>query len=159
MKKISRVILNVFRKIALFIDKLIIIPITKLILKVMDFFKGNAKSIDRFVSKKSTLLVVSLVLAFGTYLVVDRESSVMIDQYAEILYDRPVTAAYNEEAYVVEGSEEIVNKIDSSSLKAYIDLEKYGVGTHEVEVKVTGEDLKLSYTSKTKKVKVVITEK
>ena len=27
----------------------------------------------------------------------------MIDQYAEVLYDQPVTAVYNEELYVVEG--------------------------------------------------------
>ena len=50
-------------------------------------------------------------------------------------------------------------------VKTYIDIFKekyfknYGEGTHEVEVKVTGTDLKLSYASKTKKVKVVISKK
>ena len=66
--------------------------------------------------------------------------------------DRQVTV-------VVKGSQDTVNNVDPSSIKAYIDLENYGVGEHEVEVKVTGEDLKLEYTSKTKKVKIRITEK
>ena len=41
----------------------------------------------------------------------------------------------------------------------YVDLKNYGEGTHEVEVKVTGTDLKLSYASKTKKVKIIISKK
>ena len=60
---------------------------------------------------------------------------------------------------VVKGSKGIVDNVSSANIKAYIDLENYGVGEHEVEVKVKGDDLKLSYTSKTKKVKVRITEK
>ena len=66
--------------------------------------------------------------------------------------DRQVTV-------VVSGSEDIVNKVESSSIRPYIDLENYGEGEHEVEVKVTGEDLKLNYESKTKKVKIKITKK
>ena len=60
---------------------------------------------------------------------------------------------------VVKGSEDIVNKVEASSIKAYVDLKNYGVGEHEVPVKVVGDDVKLTYTSKTKKVKVRITEK
>ena len=40
---------------------------------------------------------------------IDNESNVMIDQYAEILYDQTVTAVYNEESYVVEGLPESVD--------------------------------------------------
>ena len=65
--------------------------------------------------------------------------------------DRQVTV-------VVKGSENIVNSIQPTDIKAYIDLETLGVGTHEVEVMVTGNDLKLAYTSKTKRVKVKITK-
>ena len=66
--------------------------------------------------------------------------------------DRQVTV-------VVKGSEESLNNIKDSDITAYVDLKNYGEGTHEVEVKVTGTDLKLSYASKTKKVKIVITKK
>ena len=59
---------------------------------------------------------------------------------------------------IVEGSEDIINRLDSSSIKAYIDLSNYGVGEHEVDVQVTGSDLRLSYKPKTKKVKIRITK-
>ncbi len=60
---------------------------------------------------------------------------------------------------VVTGSEEALKNLKSSDITAYVDLKNLGEGTHEVEVKVTGSDLKLSYASKTKKVKVVISKK
>ncbi len=84
MKKKSRGIGRIFRHIGLFFDKWLITPITKIVLRFMDFFKDGAKSLDRLASKKSTLLIVSLLLAFLTFVIIDNESSVMIDQYAEI---------------------------------------------------------------------------
>ena len=60
---------------------------------------------------------------------------------------------------VVKGSKEILDKFDASSIHAYINLKNYGVGEHEVPVKVTGDDLKLKYTPKTKKVRIKISEK
>ena len=60
---------------------------------------------------------------------------------------------------VVKGSKNIIDNIDVTSIHPYIDLSNYGPGTHDVEVKVTGDDLRLSYSSKTKKITVVITEK
>ena len=65
--------------------------------------------------------------------------------------DRQVTV-------IVSGSESIVNGIDISSIKAYVDLKDYTVGEWDVPVKVTGNDLKLSYESKVRKVKIRITE-
>ena len=55
--------------------------------------------------------------------------------------------------------EESINNITPADITAFVDLKNYGVGEHEVEVQVTGTDLKLSYESKTKKIKVRISEK
>ena len=101
MKKIIKKIGKFFHRIGSFFDKWLISPITKFILKITDFSKDNNKGIDRFLSKKSTLIIISLILAFVVFVLIDQESSVMADQYAEILYDQPVTAVYNEELYVV----------------------------------------------------------
>ena len=60
---------------------------------------------------------------------------------------------------VVKGSQDIVDSIKEENIKAYIDLKGLTAGEHEVDVKVKGDDLKLSYTSKTKKVKVKISQK
>ena len=86
MKKIGKIILRIFRHIGLFFDKRLITPLTKLILWLMNSFQDFARNFDKLSAKKSTLLVVSLLLAFGTFILIDRESNVMIDQYAEILY-------------------------------------------------------------------------
>ena len=59
---------------------------------------------------------------------------------------------------IVEGSEDVINNLDPSTIKAYVDLKKYGVGEHEIEVLVTGSDVKLTYKAKTKKVKIRITQ-
>ena len=58
---------------------------------------------------------------------------------------------------LVKGSKELLNALDTSTITATVDLSEYTTpGIYEVDVKVTGEDLKLSYTSKTKKIKVEI---
>ena len=63
-------------------------------------------------------------------------------------------------AVLVKGSEESLKTLDSSKVVAVIDLSKYtSPGEYEVDVKVTGEDTKLVYEPKTKKVKVVISKK
>ena len=77
----------------------------------------------------------------------------------ESLYFEIKKSAVRDENGNIIGIVGIVDNVSSANIKAYIDLENYGVGEHEVEVKVKGDDLKLSYTSKTKKVKVRITEK
>ena len=59
---------------------------------------------------------------------------------------------------VVSGSADIIEKLDSSSIKAYVDLTNYGVGEHQVKVVVTGDDVRLIYKAKTKEVKIRVTE-
>ena len=103
MKKIGKAFIRLFRNIFLFIDKWLITPITKLILRLMKLMKEFAKDFDKAAGKKSALLIISLVLAFGVFFMIDQESNVMMDQYAEILYKQPVSAVYNEELYVIEG--------------------------------------------------------
>lgn len=71
--------------------------------------------------------------------------------------------ALNEEnstvSVIVRGSKELLDDLDTSTITATIDLSEYTTpGTYEVDVKVTGDDLRLSYTSKTQKVRVEIYE-
>lgn len=171
MKKISKTIGKIFHRIGSFFDKWLITPLTKFILKIVDFFKDNGKSIDRFISKKSTLIVVSLILAFGVFIIIDNESTVMIDQYAEILYNQPVTAVYNEELYVVEG---LPKKVDitligqrrhiflakqSPSKGATVDLTGLKPGNHRVELKYSQRLKSLDYKLDPSQITVTIYEK
>ncbi len=61
---------------------------------------------------------------------------------------------------LVKGSKESLDALDSSKINAIVDLSEYtNPGVYDVEVKVSGEDLKLSYTSKVNKIKIEIKNK
>lgn len=171
MKKIIKSIGKIFHHIGVFFDKWLITPITKLILKLMTWFKDYSKSIDRLAGKKSTLLVISLILAFGTFIIIDRESNVMIDQYAEILYNQPVNAVYNEEQYVVEGLPKTVDITlvgqrrhiflakQAPSKGVSVDLTGLDVGNHKVKLKYMQRLKSLDYKLDPSTVTVTIYEK
>ena len=171
MKKIGRMFVRIFRRIGILLDKWLITPITKLILKLMELGKNFAKSFDRMTGKKATLLIVSLLLAFGVFIVIDQEANVMIDQYAEILYNQPVTAVYNEELYVIEG---LPDKVDitligqrrhiflakqSPSKGVSVDLTGLKPGNHRVTLKYTQRLKSLDYKLDPSQVTVTIYEK
>lgn len=171
MKKIIKAMKRFFHRIGLFFDKWLITPITKLILIITNFFGGSTKSFDKLLSKKSTLVVLSLVLAFVTFLIIDNESSVMIDQYAEVLYNQEVTATYNEELYVVEG---LPKKVDvtlvgqkrhiflakqSPSKGVSVDLTGLKPGNHKVTLKYSKRIKSLDYKLDPSSITVTIYEK
>ena len=157
MKKIGKMFLRIFRHVGLFFDKRLITPLTKLILWLMNSFQDFARNFDKLSAKKSTLLVVSLLLAFGTFILIDKESNVMIDQYAEILYKQPVTAVYNEELYVIEGLPEAVDITligqrrhiflakQSPAKGVSVDLTGLKPGNHKVTLKYTQRLKSLDY--------------
>lgn len=60
---------------------------------------------------------------------------------------------------VVKGVKSVLDKLDSKDIKAYVDLSDLEPGTYEVPVMVTGNDLKLSYSSRTTKIEVIIARK
>lgn len=171
MKRISKSIKIFFRHIVSFFDKWLITPITKLILKIVTFFKDNTKSLDRIASKKSTLIIISLILAFGVFVIVDQESNVMIDQYAEVLYDEPVTAVYNEELYVVEGLPKTVDITligqrrhiflakQAPSKGVTVDLTGLKPGNHKVTLNYSQRLKSLDYRLDPSEVTVTIYEK
>ena len=171
MKKIGRIFVKIFRHIGLFFDKWLITPITKLIIKEMGLGKTLVKAFDKASGKKSTLLIVSLLLAFLTFIWIDQESNIMIDQYAEILYNQPVTAVYNEELYVVEGLPKTVDITligqrrhiflakQSPSKGVSVDLTGLKPGNHKVTLKYTQRLKSLDYKLDPSQVTVTIYEK
>lgn len=143
MKKIGK-------KLILFFDKWLITPITKLILWVTDFVKNNGREIEKFVNKKQTLIILSLIFAFIVFFIVDQNSDTILNKNAEILYNQPVIAEYNEEAYVIEGlpttvdvtligrtSDLYLAKQYTSNLNVSVDLRGLSPGSHRVKLNYT----------------------
>lgn len=60
---------------------------------------------------------------------------------------------------IVKGTKEVLDSIDETKIKAIVDLSGYKEGEHEVTIKVTGDDVKATYTPKTTKIKIRISKK
>jgi len=73
---------KICRKIILFFDKWLITPITKFILVITDFIKNNGREIEKFVNKKQTLIILSLIFAFIVFFWVDQNSDTLINKNA-----------------------------------------------------------------------------
>lgn len=142
MKKL----INFFRNIWKLIDKKIVVPITKLVLMITSKFDKSGRKFENWLSKKNTLLFISLFLAVTIFIVIDQKIIVFADNSAEVLKNQPVTVIYNDEAYVVEGLPETVDitligsKTDlyiskqSSSHEVTVDLSGLKPGTHKVNI-------------------------
>lgn len=60
---------------------------------------------------------------------------------------------------VLKGVESVIDDIQASDIKAYLDLNGYGEGEYEVDVHVEGTDTKVQYIAKTTKVKIKVIRK
>lgn len=60
---------------------------------------------------------------------------------------------------IVKGVKSVIETIDSTSIKAYVDLSGYGPGTYQIPIEVEGQDLKATYTPAVQNIEVRITNK
>ena len=167
MKKLSRFLKSIIK----LIDKRIIVPITKLILKLTGKFDKTGKRFENWLSKSNTLLFISLFLALATFIVIDQKILVFNDNSALVLKDQPVNVTYNEEKYVIEGLPETVDitligsKTDlyiakqSSSHDVAIDLTGLKPGTHKVSIKYNQNTGSIEYMVNPSVATVIIYEK
>ena len=171
MKKTLKSISTFFIAIWKFIDKKIIVPITKLVLKVTGGYDKSGKRIENFLSKRNTLLFIALFSALVIFIVIDQQIVKFSKNSAEVLRSLPVTARYNEEEYVVEGIPETVDitligsKTDLfianqiSSYDVTLDLTGLKPGQHKVNIKYNQALTNLEYMINPSSVNVTIYNK
>ena len=128
--------IKIFKAIIRLIDKKIVLPITKLFVFITNKFNGNSRNIERILSRKPGLIIVSLLIALGVFFIADSKTTSLIETSAEVLYDQPITATYNEEAYVIEGLPKTVD-ITLIGRKADVYLAKQ-LPTNDITVDLTG---------------------
>lgn len=109
MKKTIHAIKAFFKKIGIFVDKYIILPITKIVLKFSGDYDKGGRKLENWLSRKNTLLFISLFIAIIVFITVDQKIIVFSQSSAEVLKNQPVEVKYNEEAYVIEGIPEAVD--------------------------------------------------
>lgn len=148
IKNIFRTIFAIFKFLYKLLDKFIIIPITKFILMINEKMGNRTDWFEKWISKKNTLIFISLVLSILLFLYVDNKSTAIITDSAEVLYGQKVKVTYNNKAYVIEGLPETVDvTLIGKRMNLYL-AKQLGSGTVTADLSDLGEGMhtiKLDY--------------
>lgn len=162
--------MKLIKSIYKFFDKRIILPITRLITSIGGKLKKVNKPLESMLRTKSSTIILSLIIAMIIFLVVDK-SNLTLENNAEVLYNQPVTAVYNNEEYVVEGLPETVDITmigtranlylakQLSTQLVTVDLSDLKVGTHQVNLKYKQAITNVEYKLDPSTVSVTISSK
>lgn len=121
---------KLFKAIYKFIDKFIVVPISRLIYYLNKKLKKKHGKLDKILNQPNFLIYLSLVLAVIMFLLIDSKVITLVETEAEVITNVPVVVKYNAEAYVVEGVPETVD-ITITGRKSDIYLAKQ-LGEYEV---------------------------
>lgn len=166
--KIFKSIANAIAKI---LDKLIVTPLTKLIVKITGNKNTNGKLFESLLAKPTALLFISLFFSVALFIAVDQKIIRFTDNGAEVFKGQTVNVIYNEEAYVVEGLPETVDvtligsKADlyiakqSSNHSVTVDLTGLEPGTHKVNIEYEKGRNDIEYSVNPSVATVIIYEK
>lgn len=154
-----------------FIDKKIIVPITKFFVSIGEKLKLSDKPLEKALSKKSSMIILSLVLAVIVFVIIDRQNTTLLEKNAEVLYDIPLSATYNDEEYVIEG---LPKKVDITLIgtkanlylakqlptqDVNVDLSDLKPGVHKVNLKYKQSITSVEYKLDPSEVTVVVSSK
>lgn len=126
---------KLFKAIYNFIDKCIVIPISRMVYYFQKKVRNSKGWLDKLLNKPNFLIILSLALAIGAFLITDSKVISLVESQAEVISNVPVVVKYNDEAYVVEGVPETVD-ITLTGRKSDIYLAKQ-LGEYEVVLDLT----------------------
>lgn len=124
---------SLFKRIGKSFDKHIVLPITRLILKITKVFDKSSHRFEAILAKQTTLLFLSLLLSIALFVIVDQKIIVFNNSSAEMFKDQKVEVIYNEERFVIEGIPETVD-ITLIGSKADLYFAKQSQSKHNVKV-------------------------
>ena len=163
--------MRLIKKIVRFFDKKIIIPITRFFVFIGDKIKNSDKPLERALSKKSSMIVLSLVFAVVIFLLVDKQNTTLLETNADVINNKKLTAIYNDEEYVIEGLPKTVDiTLIGTKANLYlakqlptkditVDLSDLKPGKHEVKLKYKQSITSVEYRLDPSVVTVVVSQK
>jgi len=102
MSKIFKPIISFFKFLYSLLDRFIITPISKVVYKLSKLLNKNSIRLEKFLSKSTTLLFLSLALAIVFFILINSKVINFVESEAEIITNQPIKVEYNKEAYVIE---------------------------------------------------------
>lgn len=163
--------MKLIKRIFKFFDKHIIIPITKFFVFIGEKLKIADKPLEMALTRKSSMIIISLILAIIVFFIVDTKSTTLLETNAEVIYNRPVKATYNDEEYVIEGLPEMVDiTLIGTKANLYlakqlptqdviVDLSDLKPGVHKVNLKYKQSITSVEYKLDPSVATVVISSK
>lgn len=163
--------MKLIKRFLRFTDKKIIVPITKFFVSIGEKLKLSDKPLEKALSKKSSMIILSLVLAVIVFVIIDRQNTTLLEKNAEVLYDIPLSATYNDEEYVVEGLPETVDiTLIGTKANLYlakqlptqdvnVDLSDLKPGVHKVSLKYKQSITSVEYKLDPSEVTVIVSSK
>ena len=163
--------MKLIKRIFKFIDKKIIIPITKFFVFIGEKIKVTDKPLERALTKKSSTIILSLILAVVVFLVVDKQNTTLLEKNAEVIYNVGLTATYNDEEYVIEGLPKTVDiTLIGTKANLYlakqlptqditVDLSDLKPGVHKVDLKYKQSITSVEYKLDPSAITVVVSPK
>ena len=140
---------KLLRKIYNFIDKKIVVPISRMIYYLSKKFKKNQGRLDKILNRPNFLIYLSLIVAVIIFVLIDSKVVSLVETEAEVIPNVPVIVKYNAEAFVIEGVPETVD-ITITGRKSDIYLAKQ-LGEYQVildlsDYKVSDKTRKIYFT-------------
>ena len=163
--------MRLIKKIVKFFDRHLILPVTRFFVAIGKKLKFLNRPFESLLRNKRSLIVLSLIFAVIIFFVIDRASTTLVETEAEVLYNQPVTANYNDEEYVVEG---LPDKVDITmigtkanlylakqlpSQNVTVDLSDLKPGVHEVKLNYKQAITAVEYKLDPSTVTVVVSTK
>ncbi len=134
-KKIGKIILAIFESFFGVIDKIIIMPISRLVYNISKKTTGNNSFFSKIINRPRFLIILSLIFSVICFLLVDNKVVSLVDNDAESIENVPVKLIYNEEAFVVENVPETID-ITITGRKSDVYLAKQ-LGEFQVELNLS----------------------
>jgi len=171
MKAIVKFLNKILTSLKKFFDKVLFIPISKIIYFITSRFDKPGKKIESWLSRTNTLLFISLIIAIVIFVVIDQKKLIYSESSAEVITSKQVNVLYDEDNYVVEGIPESVditligNKVDLYIAKQSpvneVNMDLWGLkpGTHKVDIKYDKITDGIKYTVNPSVATVIIYEK
>lgn len=163
--------MRLIKKIVKFFDRHLILPVTRFFVSIGKKLKFLNRPLEGLLRNKRSLIILSLIFAVIIFFVIDRASTTLVETEAEVLYNQPVTANYNDEEYVVEG---LPDKVDITmigtkanlylakqlpSQNVTVDLSDLKPGVHEVKLNYKQAITAVEYKLDPSTVTVVVSTK
>ena len=154
-----------------FFDRKILLPITKFFVAIGKKLKISEKPFEAALTTKSSMIIISLLFSLAAFFIVDAKSTTLLETNAEVIYNRPVTATYNDEEYIIEGLPETVDiTLIGTKANLYlakqlptqdvtVDLSDLKPGVHKVNLKYKQSISNVEYKLDPSVVTVVVSPK